>query len=344
MGNFIRSGLLAGGNWIVDFVKIIHTYPQENALANILNQEVGNGGAPFNVLKALFKMKVAFPLEGVGRVGDDETGAEIMTQCQSMQINSSQLKVCEGIDTSYTDVMTVAETGKRTFFHYRGANALLDTCDFDFSTSGAKIFHLGYLLLLDKLDEIDENGLTGAAKVFRKAKEVGLITSADVVSEQSERYTRVIPAALPFIDYLFINELEVQYLTGLDLTMESGGIALSVGFRAARIILDMGVLQWVVIHFPEGALAVSKGGEEVFQPAVQMPAHYIKGTVGAGDAFAAGVLAGIHDSWPMQKSLRLGVSVAARSLLCANASEGIVALEECLQFGQEMGYRSECHE
>jgi sugar/nucleoside kinase (ribokinase family) len=334
-----RTGILAGGNWIIDFVKIIHCYPQENALANILNQDSGNGGAPFNVLKALHKMKVSFPLEGIGVVGNDEKGNEIMRQCSTMGIDCRQIKVLPGVETSYTDVMTVSETGRRTFFHYRGANAFLDTGDFDFSLSHAKIFHLGYLLLLDKLDELGPDGMSGAARVLQQAKKSGFITSADIVSEQLERYTTIIPPSLPFIDILFINELEAKMLTGIELFDAGGMVSVSEAYRAAEAILDMGVLKWVVLHFPEGAIAVSKDGKSVFQPGINVPADLIKGTVGAGDAFAAGVLAGVHENWEMEKNLLLGVSVAARSLIDSNASGSIIAWEECLDFGKSLGYR-----
>src|SRR5690606_23961793 len=145
------------------------------ALANILDQKVGNGGAPFNVLKAIHKMGFSIPLEGGGVVGDDDMGKEILRRCKEMGIYRGQIKPLSGTRTSYTDVMTVRDSGQRTFFHYRGANALLEKEDFDFTHSFAKIFHLGYLLLLDKLDKVGPDGLSGAAKVLAKAKKAGFI-------------------------------------------------------------------------------------------------------------------------------------------------------------------------
>ena len=51
--------------------------------------------------------------------------------------------------------MTERGNGRRTFFHARGANALWQGDDLDFKKLNARIFHLGYLLLLDALDEPD---------------------------------------------------------------------------------------------------------------------------------------------------------------------------------------------
>lgn len=336
-----RTGILAGGNWILDFVKVIDTYPKENALANILGQSQGNGGAPFNVLKAIHKMGFPIHLEGIGVVGDDDIGREILDQCNNLGIDRKQMKVLRGTNTSYTDVMTVQKTGKRTFFHYRGANAQLNVGDFDFSHSHAKMFHLGYLLLLDQLDFIDLEGVTGAAKVLKKAKEAGLFTSADIVSEQSKRYHKIIPPSLPYLDLLFLNEYEAKMLTGTKVYDKEGEFVMDRGFEAAEAILNMGVRSWVIIHFPKGAIALHKDGQKRFQPCIDMPPAIIKGTVGAGDAFAAGVLAGLHEEWDMGKSMELAVCVAAISLLDNTASGGIIQWQQCINFGRERGFKNE---
>ena len=56
-----RSGMLAGGNWIIDQVKIIDVYPKHEQLANIFDQSQGTGGSPYNVLLDLAKMGAGFP-------------------------------------------------------------------------------------------------------------------------------------------------------------------------------------------------------------------------------------------------------------------------------------------
>src|SRR4030095_3381896 len=67
-----RTGILAGGNWIIDHVKIIDVWPEQDALANIFSRSRGTGGSPYNVLVDLAKLGVQFPLEAVGLVGDEE--------------------------------------------------------------------------------------------------------------------------------------------------------------------------------------------------------------------------------------------------------------------------------
>jgi sugar/nucleoside kinase (ribokinase family) len=331
-------GILAGGNWIIDNVKIIDVYPKEDKLANILKESNSNGGAPYSVLKAISKMGFLFPLTGIGAIGDDEKGDFILNECQKLNIESSQIIKVQNSNTSYTDVMTVLGTGRRTFFHSRGANAHLDESYFSFSGHKSKIFHLGYLLLLDRLDAIGSDGLTGAAKVLKEARKCGMVTSADLVSEQSERFKTIIPLALQYVDILFVNEFEAGMLTGIEICDEEGECSIANAYQAADAILNAGVQRWVIIHFPKGAIALNKSGEKLFQPSVKMPVEKIKGSVGAGDAFAAGVLAGFHEEWTMAKCLLLGVNVAAASLMDASSSESIVPWQECLKLGEDFGY------
>jgi hypothetical protein len=57
-----RSGILAAGNFIVDYVKIIDAYPEQDMLASILSESQANGGGPYNVLKDLSAMQAGFRL------------------------------------------------------------------------------------------------------------------------------------------------------------------------------------------------------------------------------------------------------------------------------------------
>lgn len=335
----MRKGILAGGNWIIDQVKMIDVFPEEEKLVSIFTESSSNGGSAYNISVALIKLKADFPVCGLGLVGDDARGEQIIADCKGLGIDTSQIRKAEGAHTSYTDVMTVKGTGRRTFFHQRGANALLDIDHFDFSAAREKIFHLGYLLLLDQLDVVEPDGSTRASKVLGKAKEQGYITSADIVSERSDRFKAIIPSSLPFIDYLFVNEFEAGMITGIKTTDDKGQINKKNCIEAATKILEMGVNQWVLLHFPDGAIAVSKEGKTLFQPSIHLPAEKISGAVGAGDAFAAGVLMGVHDNWNMERSLVLGVCAAASSLFAATSSDGIQPADECIALTHNYGFR-----
>lgn len=335
----MRKGILAGGNWIIDHVKVVDAWPEQDTLVSILEQRSSNGGSPYNILKDLARLGATFPLEAVGLVGDDEDGRVIRADCQAHGIATDQLVVTAAAPTSYTDVMTVKGTGRRTFFHQRGANALLGVPHFDFSRTRTKHFHLGYLLLLDRLDQLDQ-GRPRAATVLAQARAAGLTTSIDCVSESSERFQSVILPALPEVDVLFANDYETEKLAGRALRRPGGLIDPSAVAQAAQALLAHGVRQWVVVHFPEAVFACGANGESVWQPSVRVPAAAIRGTAGAGDALAAGVLLGYLDGQPMAESLRLGVSAAAQSLTDPTCSEGIRSSADCLAAAVRMGFNS----
>lgn len=325
-----RKGLIAAGNWILDLTKVIDSYPEEETLSNILSQSVNNGGASYNVLKDLARLKAPFPLYGMGLTGKDDAGNYIMEDCIKHGINIDNLQQIEGLNTSFTDVMLVKNTGRRTFFHHRGANAFMDIDHIKTANIKARIFHLGYLLLLDKLDEFADEKRTRASLLLEKVSNDGLITSVDLVSEHSNRFQNVIKPSLPYIDILFLNEYEAEKLTGMGLGNQRF-FKRSVFEKIIEWILGNGVRKWVILHFPAGAVAGSKNHEFLYQGSLRMPDEKIIGTTGAGDAFAAGVLFGIHEKWPMTKCLELGVCSAASCLTDASCSNGITDWRSCLK-------------
>jgi sugar/nucleoside kinase (ribokinase family) len=70
-----------------------------------------------------------------------------------------------------------------------------------------------------------------------------------------------------------------------------------------------------------------------------LPDKYIVGTAGAGDAFCAGVLLGLHEGWELQRCLLTGVCVAAMSLAHATCTAGMKSLHACLALGKKYGFR-----
>ncbi|MFI5356194.1 MAG: carbohydrate kinase family protein [Opitutales bacterium] len=234
--------------------------------------------------------------------------------------------------------MTVRGTGRRTFFHQRGANARLAPEHFDFSGVTARTFYLGYALLLDTLDGPDERGVPRAAEVLQRARAAGMMTLLDCVSENSDRFRPVVLPLLPHVDVLFCNDFEAEKLTGRDLGRDEHLNRDEVA-AAGRDLLAAGVGRWVVLHHPGGACAVGRDGRVHFHGSVKLPEGEVAGTAGAGDAFAAGVIHGLHEGWDMRRGLELGVGTAAASLRHASCSEAIGSAAACLALGAKFGYR-----
>src|ERR1035438_118844 len=333
-----RRGLLAGGNWITDQVKMIDVYPQPEQLANIRSQSEGTGGAAYNVLIALARSGTPFPLFAAGLVGQDALGEHILANCRQHKIDVQHLRTTPQAPTSYTDVMTEQGHGRRTFFHARGANALWQGGDLDFKKLNVRVFHLGYLLLLDALDEQDTRFGTKAARLLAQAQAAGVKTSVDVVSEDSDRFARIVNPALRHVDYCILNEIEAGKTTGFKIRPPGGQLDTVALRHAAGALLQQGVRELVVVHFPEGAFARTRKGEDFWQPSLKLPSKYIAGTAGAGDAFCAGVLYGLHEGWDLQRCLLTGVCIAAASLADATCTSGVRSLNTSLALARKFGF------
>ena len=83
-----RKGILGAGNWIVDHVKVIDAWPNQDTLANIISDYRGTGGSPCNVLIDLAKLGADFPLTGAGIIGQDEPGDWILETCKNIGVNT----------------------------------------------------------------------------------------------------------------------------------------------------------------------------------------------------------------------------------------------------------------
>ena len=106
--------------------------------------------------------------------------------------------------------------------------------------------------------------------------------------------------ALDHVDYLIINEIEAGECAGLQIRLPDGRFDRdALAAATPRLHRD----NLVVVHLPEGAYAFSGDGE-LWVPS--KPLQKIVSTVGAGDAFCAGVLYGLHEEWPLQQCLDLG--------------------------------------
>lgn len=324
-----RTGLLAGGNFIIDHVKLIDRYPEQDMLAFIASETSSSGGGPYNVLKDLAKMKAGYPLEAAGLVGQDANGDWILRDCAAAGIDTAQLHQTAAAPTSYTDAMTVKNTGRRTFFHQLGANAILGESHFDFSRTRARIFHLGYLMLLSEMDRLFEDGRTVASRVLEAAQTAGLLTSVDIVSTENEHFRTITEASLPFTDYLIVNEIEAGKVVEEDLKSAHHDIPRLQA--AAQELLRRGVRREVIIHFEKGAVVAEKNGKVHHQGSLNLPPGFIAGATGAGDAFAAGYLHGTHEEWPVAERLRLAVCTAAACLTHPTPSEGLRPVAECLE-------------
>ena len=327
----MRKGICVAGNMIVDITYPIEGWPKQGELVHIHDGiSRSTGGAVCNVVVDLAKLDPALPLYAMGRIGEDAEGDLILETLGSHKNIDTSNVIREGI-SAFTSVMADRVNKQRTFFTYMGANARFCEADIDWEKVNAEIFHIGYILLLDALDQPDEQYGSRMAKLLHAAQAHGLKTSIDVVSEASDRFKRLVPPALKYTDYCVINEYEAEQTTGILLRTGDGMLLRENLPKALQAMKAMGVTTWAVIHSPEGGFGLDEQDNYVEAGSLILPDDKVVGSVGAGDAFCAGVLYGAAEGWSLEKSIDLGVAAAASSLSDASATGGMCSAAEAME-------------
>lgn len=306
-----KKGIAIAGSIIVDKLNEISKYPAEGELTKILSVSLAVGGCVPNTGIDIKKVAPDINVKAVGIVGKDAEGDFAVESLVKNGVDSSFVKR-GNLPTSFTEVMSVIGS-QRTFFAYPGACADFGYEDIDFENIDVKMLHLGYFLLLDKIDNGD------GKRILKKAQEMGIKTSIDMVSENSDRYS-LVEDCLKYTDNVIINEHEAGMLTGIEPKPENLE-------EIAKKIKEMGVKERVIIHMPEIGICLSDNG--YFElPSPSLPDGFIKGKTGAGDAFCAGSLIGIYREMDEESILALATKTAAISLSSFDATGGVVSESE----------------
>lgn len=335
-----RCGILAAGDWIVEHASLILSYPPRGQGADIQRQDTAAAGSSFNVLANLARWKAPFPLAGAGLLGRDAAGRLILDDCRRLHIDARWLGSTALSPTASTVVMLEQGTGVRTSFHQRGANALWHGAGLNFTRSKARLFHLGSLLRLDALDAPDARFGAKSAVLLHAARQ-GLKTSVAAVSEPGGAGARSILPALKFADYCILDEIEAGRAAGFQIREANGRINPVSLRHAAGALLQAGVRELVILHFPEGGFMRPRKGGDVWQPSLNLPSPRITGAGGAGDAFAAAVLLGLHEGWDLPRCLLTAVCAAGAARMEPVGSAGVKSLPAALKLSRKFGHRAE---
>jgi len=325
------------GNFIVDYVKKIDVYPKRGSLASVSEITRGVGGCASNTSIALARLDKSLDVTAIGRIGNDENGEYIRETLDYYGVRH-YITVDSALPTSFTDVMS-DEQGERTFFHARGVSAAFCIDDVPFDQLDCALFHAGYILLLDNMDSTDDEYGTKMARLLAHVRSLGIKTSIDVVSENSDRFRKIVTPSLKHCDYVIINENEASLITGLPAHEQDGSLSNANIRRIMESLMELGVQELVSIHTQEGGWALSRSKGFFFSPSLNIPAEQIKGAVGAGDAFCAGLLYSISRGFDLQYALEIAAGTAACCLTEANSTDGLRDFSEVLNKIKQWGFR-----
>lgn len=333
----MRRGILTGGTWCVDRNVMLDHWPGENGFAMALSTEDANGGSASNFAIDMRKLDPEMPVTTISTIGDDAGGRLLLDIADRFGIERARMTVLEGASTPLTYCFTSQATRQRTHIAVSGANALLTPEHFDFTGERSRIFHLGLLGLHAKLDAPWADDANGWVTVLKAARAAGLLNNLELCSVDRSLLARLVRPCLPHLDMLVVNDYEIGAISGTE-TLRDGETDIDACIAAAQDVRALGVADLVAVHFPGGAIVVT--GDSVQRgPSVAVPDAENVGANGAGDAFAAGFVYGVHEGWDLTRCLSLGHAAAAACLRMDSTTGAIEHWRTCLDLAQRWGWR-----
>ncbi len=291
----------------------VRRLPARGTLDVVERMELHTGGCAVNTGIALAKLGVRTAV--MGKVGEDGFGDYIINTLHHYHIDTAGVLRDRVANTSATMVM-IGPDGERSFIHYLGANAELRAADIDPALlARGRILHIAGHNLMSKFDGAD------AATILQAARQRGVATSLDTAWDSTGRWFSLIEPCLPHVDYFVPSFEEASRIAGRSDPAE-----------VARFFLNYG-MKLVALKMGEQGCYVTDGRE-----AVRLLAYPVTpvDTTGAGDAFAAGFLAGVIQGWDLARTARFANAVGAMCVTAIGATSGVKSLDETMAFLQKM--------
>ena len=265
-------------------VLAVYGSPVERGTDTDAQIELTGGGSAANTAAWLADLGV--PVTLVGVVGTDPGGTARLDELRDAGVRCAVRRTREAPTGT---VVVLSRDGERTMLTDRGANATLSTVDIDSALAeSADAVHLhlsGYVLL-------DERSRAAGRYALRAATERGLTTSVDAASAGPLRRMG--------------GDAFLAWVRGIDLLLANADEAMELPAELAEQVRYA-----VIKRGAEGAVWTASA-----QPRLEVPAEpaVVVDVTGAGDAFAAGLLAAWCGGAPPEDALRAGTRLGARAV------------------------------
>lgn len=280
--------------------KPVDVMPERGKLTLVDKMELHTGGCASNTGTALAKIGIDTAI--IGKVGNDGFGDFMVNELSKWGADCSGIVRDLNYGTSATMVMVHGD-GERSFIHYIGANAALTEEDVDFDViKNTKILHIAGSFLMPGFDG------EPTARVLKRAKEMGVTTTLDTAWDSRGNWMKLLEPCLQYVDYAVPSIEEARMVTGQHDPAD-----------IAKVLMDKGV----------GIVALKMGDQGCYikSPDVELRIPIFKvnaiDALGAGDAFAAGFLAGLVNGWDLERTGKFANATGAFCVTALGATTGI---------------------
>lgn len=289
------------GILVADVVgKPVERLPDRGKLMLVDRMELHGGGCANSTGIGLTRIGIKTAV--IGKVGKDGFGDFMIDNLTRNGVDCTGVVRDDQAATSSTMVL-VHEDGERSFIHYIGANGTLTESDVDFDVvKSGKVLHIAGSFLLPGFDG------EPTARVLKKAKEMGITTSLDTAWDSRGNWMKLLEPCLKYVDYAVPSIEEARMVTGKNEPAD-----------VAAALMDKGVGTVALKMGDKGCYIRSKDIE------LNIPIYKVDAVdaLGAGDAFAAGFLAGVVNGWDLERTGKFANATGAFCVTALGATTGI---------------------
>lgn len=246
-----------------------------------------SGGDALNVAVDLSKLGASVAMAGC--VGDDAAGQFLINILHKEGIDSSCVRALTDNGTA-TSLVICEPNAERHFIFRAGANTVFDGSSItDEMLSSVVALFIGSSMALPSLEG------DVLAALFKRARNLGVITAMDATTAADGRYLERIEAALPYTDIFIPSHGEALNITGEDDPEAEIAFLKNRGVRVAGV--------------KSGSKGVFISSDKLTHIAADTCPCPVD-TTGAGDAFMAGFLYGIVNGKTPEQSAVIGNKTA----------------------------------
>lgn len=274
--------------------------------------EIMTGGGATNTAVGLARMGLKTAC--ASKLGRDGPGERIQAELRNEGVDTSLLAFSDSHRTGYSVIITCF-SGERTVLTYRGAAEQLTLADLDIDA----LLDTSWLFV---------GSLRGpAAALFfelpRAAAARGVKVAANPGRTQLALGIDGLRPVLANLEVVFLNKREAYELTGVQPDPSRAD-----EYKMLKLLAEAGCRKVVITDGEEGADGYDESGP------CYVPAYPVKvaSTVGAGDAFASGCVAGLVRGLPLVDAMKIGAANAASVVQQIGAKTGLLSWDEAMAF------------
>ncbi len=299
--------LVTVGHVLIDLRFRVDKIPKPDEEAEILLERRGVGGSAANV--AIVAKRFGLRSSIIAKIGFDHFGRIALDELMKEGVEVSGIKISTRLATGFS-LVSIGPKGEIILMSYKGASASLSKEDLSYE-------------LLSKADYIHIASLDPnvSREVLKLSKPEALVTW-DPGRRVSGLGINALSDIIANVNVVLVNSEESYLLTKMNEPIE-----------AAKMIKKLGPKVVIIKMGEKGAYALIGNKGYKIDPC---PVDNVIDTTGAGDTFAAGLIASVARGYEFLDAAKIA-SVAAAIKVSKLGSHEVPSFNEVIRYAEERG-------